>query len=107
MLEMFVSPETHVQVAHASWVMLVCHFVDHVGGQCAVRALSSVAPLRRDAGLETLGEVVKQWDQAGVLVQPGEAFRRELRRCVRPNGLSLVRTCTHTSRAFSRCVWNS
>ena len=61
-LEVLVSPEAHVQVAHARRVMFVCHFVNHVGGQRPVSTFGLVAPFRRNSSLEALGEVIEKWN---------------------------------------------
>ena len=43
-LEMLVSPETHVQIAHAGREVLVRHLVNHIRSQRTIRTLSRSGP---------------------------------------------------------------
>ena len=76
MFQVLVSPERHVQVPHTCRIVLVRHLVDHVRREHAVRALRGVAPFRGDTSLETLGQVVQDWNQPVVLVKPWKCLGR-------------------------------
>lgn len=102
---MFVFAKVVVQVAHAHGEVLSRELVDHVGRDGRSLALrDSEGAVGRDARKETVSEVAEDGQDAVVLVQPRQRFRRALRTISNSTtpSYSLL-----TSSACSSRSWNS
>ena len=68
MLQVLVSPQAHVEVAHACREMFERHLVNHICRERIARRGRGIAPLRRDTSEEAFREIIKDGDQPRILV---------------------------------------